>query len=127
MTALRERLGQLGTRIAPGAGGFWSWWVSSLQSWLPARWRLLLGVSGARVLLSPQGGQVHVLQAQGAEALLQQSLQAPLLPEALEAALSPRDARLLRMTGKLSCAGSSPASAPSPPRVRRSPARRLPP
>lgn len=96
MTALRERLGQLGTRIAPGAGGFWSWWVSSLQSWLPARWRLLLGVSGARVLLSPQGGQVHVLQAQGAEALLQQSLQAPLLPEALQAALSPRDARLPR-------------------------------
>lgn len=96
MTALRERLGQLGTRIAPGAGGFWSWWVTSLQSWLPVRWRALLGLSDARVLLSPQAEQVQVLQVQAGRCQLQQSLQAPLVPAVLEAALSPRDAGLPR-------------------------------
>lgn len=96
MTALRERLGQLGTRIAPGAGGFWSWWVTSLQSWLPVRWRALLGLSDARVLLSPQAEQVQVLQVQAGRCQLQQSLQAPLVPAVLEAALSARDAGLPR-------------------------------
>ncbi len=96
MTALRERLGQWGTRIAPGAGGLWSWWMASLQSWLPVRWRALLGLSDARVLLSPAAGQVRVLQAQAGQCQLQQSLQAPLLPATLEAALSARDAGLPR-------------------------------
>lgn len=96
MTALRERLGQLGARVTPGAGGFWAWWKASLLSWLPARWQVLLGVSDARLLLSPQGDHLQVLHAHAGNSHLLQSLATPLLPEALDAALPARESNLPR-------------------------------
>lgn len=66
MMLLRDKLGQMGARIAPGAGGFWSWWTRSLLAWLPARWLSLLGWSNARVLLAVQRDQLKVYKSVGA-------------------------------------------------------------
>lgn len=60
MTAWRESLEKVTSRIVPGAGGFWAWWRRSLLAWLPVRWQMLLGVSDARLLLSPQSDGLHI-------------------------------------------------------------------
>lgn len=96
MTGLRERLGQAGARILPGAGGFWAWWTRALLSWLPARWRALLGVSDARLLLELVDGQLTVSLLQSGQRQLLQALPAGASPTAVEAALPPRVAGLPR-------------------------------
>lgn len=104
MTGLRERLGQAGARIMPGAGGFWAWWSQALLAWLPARWQALLGVSDARLLLQVVDGQLTVsLQHNGQRQLLQ-ALPRDCTPAALDAALPARVASLPRF-------GLLPASA----------------
>lgn len=96
MTGLRERLGQASARILPGAGGFWAWWTRALLSWLPARWRALLGVSDARLLLELVDGQLTVSLLQSGQRQLLQALPAGASPTAVEAALPPRVAGLPR-------------------------------
>lgn len=96
MTALWQRLGQAGARIAPGAGGFWVWWKRSLLSCLPESWQALLGCSDARLLLLPDAQQVQLGLLQRGQYQRLQALPAPLTPAALEAALPARWARLPR-------------------------------
>ncbi|WP_282268238.1 PilN domain-containing protein [Stenotrophomonas sp. PS02298] len=96
MTGLRERLGQASARILPGAGGFWAWWTRALLSWLPARWRALLGVSDARLLLELVDGQLTVSLLQSGQRQLLQALPAGVSPTAVEADLPPRVAGLPR-------------------------------
>lgn len=90
MTGLRERLGLATARIVPGAGGFWAWWTQGLLAWLPARWRSLLGVSDARLLLDVADAQLRVSLLQGGQQQLLQTLPAGAVPTAVEAALPPR-------------------------------------
>lgn len=61
-----NRLRSLSARLAPGAGGFFSWWGRTLASWLPLRTRQALGVDRGRLLLQVDGGQVR-LRLQQAE------------------------------------------------------------
>lgn len=96
MTGLRERLGQAGARILPGAGGFWAWWTQALLSWLPPRWRALLGVSDARLLLEITDAQLTVSLLQSGQRQVLQTLPGGSAPGALEAALPPRVAGLPR-------------------------------
>jgi general secretion pathway protein L len=56
MTSLRASLGRVGARLAPGSGGFLSWWGRSLAAWLPRRWRVLFGLDRGRLLLAPATG-----------------------------------------------------------------------
>jgi len=96
MTAMWQRLGQMGARIAPGAGGFWVWWKRSLLSWLPQSWQALLGFSDARVLLVPGLGDVQLGIVQEGRFQPLQALPAPLSPAELEAVLPARWSRLPR-------------------------------
>jgi len=96
MTALRERLGQAGARLVPGATGFWTWWKASLLSWLPVRWRTLLGLSDARLLLMPGGGRLQVLRLQAGQRQLLAELPLSAPPEAVQASVPARDAALPR-------------------------------
>lgn len=96
MTALRERLGQWGARIAPGAGGFWAWWKCALLSWLPQRWQALLGLSDARLLLSPQGGRIEVLHVHEGQLRPLALLPEQSGPLVLDATVPAREANLPR-------------------------------
>lgn len=97
MTALRERLDQLGARIAPGADGLWTWWTRALLSWLPMRWQGLLGLSGARLVLAPDGQHIDLARVQGEQCLPLAVLPLPVTPEAVDAAVPGRDANLRRI------------------------------
>lgn len=54
MSALRESVSRLQTRVRPGAGGFFAWWGRALAAWLPARWRSTLRAGQERLLLVEQ-------------------------------------------------------------------------
>lgn len=60
-----NRLRSLSARLAPGAGGFFTWWGHTLASWLPLRARQALGVDRGRLLLQVDGDQVHLRLQQG--------------------------------------------------------------
>lgn len=51
-------LGRIGARLAPGAGGFLSWWGRSLAQLLPVRLRRALDLEPGRLLLQPADGTV---------------------------------------------------------------------
>ena len=51
-------LGRIGARLAPGAGGFLSWWGRSLAQLLPPRLRRALELEPGRLLLQPADGTV---------------------------------------------------------------------
>jgi general secretion pathway protein L len=56
----RDSLDTLRTRLWPQAGGWLSWWGAALASWLPQRWRGLLGLTRDRLLLRPQGEELRL-------------------------------------------------------------------
>lgn len=62
-----DRLRRLSARLAPGAGGFFSWWGRTLASWLPLRTRQALGVDRGRLLLQVDGDSVHLRLQQAGE------------------------------------------------------------
>lgn len=96
MTALRETVSRIGARILPGMENFLQWWKAALMSWLPARWRALLGLSDARLLLSPQSDCIEVLHVQDGLSRPLLTLREHASPTALEAGLSAREANLPR-------------------------------
>lgn len=61
-----NRLRRLSARLAPGAGGFFSWWGRTLASWLPLRARQVLGMDRGRLLLQVDGDQLRLRLQQGA-------------------------------------------------------------
>ena len=69
MTALRDRIGRIQTRVLPGAGGWLSWWSRALAAWLPVRWRAALGLGRDRLLLAqdPDGLQLRWQTVDGVE------------------------------------------------------------
>lgn len=54
--ALADRVRRYGT----GTASFLVWWRQALVGWLPARWRVLLGLAQDRLLLSPQGDELRL-------------------------------------------------------------------
>jgi general secretion pathway protein L len=62
--ALADRIRRYGS----GTGSFFRWWRQALTSWLPARWRVLLGLAQDRLLLSRDQEELRV-QWQDAEGL----------------------------------------------------------
>lgn len=83
-------------RYGAGAGGFFRWWKQALLSWLPLRWRVLLGLASNRLLFSQIGDQVRV-QVQDAEGLHEIAwLPVPLATTDLDAVLGTRTAKLPR-------------------------------
>jgi len=89
-----NRLRSLSARLAPGAGGFFSWWGRTLASWLPLRARQALGVDRGRLLLQVDGDSVHLRLQQGSEVrdLAVLPSLADLLIERVELRLELRDA-----------------------------------
>src|SRR5690606_12982572 len=59
------RLGHTGARLGPGAGGCLHWWGSALASWLPTRWRRVLGFDRGRLLLQVDGEEVQLRLQRG--------------------------------------------------------------
>ena len=100
MTGLRERLGQVSARIAPGAGGFWTWWSQSLLSWLPLRWQALLGVSDARLLLEAGNAQLLLSLQQNGQRQMLQALPADATPHAVDAPLGIGEGAILLQEGR---------------------------
>ncbi|WP_363800699.1 PilN domain-containing protein [Lysobacter firmicutimachus] len=97
-----DRLRRLSARLAPGAGGFFSWWGRTLASWLPLRTRQALGVDRGRLLLQVDGDSVHLRLQQAGEvrdlAVLPSlaDLTAAAASDPLEPLLPPRVAELPR-------------------------------
>lgn len=90
--ALADRIRRYGT----GTGSFFTWWRQALVSWLPARWRVLLGLAQDRLLLTRQGDEVQ-LQWQNASGLHEVTrLPLPLQEDELEKVLDNRLAALPR-------------------------------
>ncbi|MGH8084214.1 MAG: PilN domain-containing protein [Lysobacter sp.] len=59
-TSSGGRLGRLGAQLRPGAGGFLRWWGAALASWLPMRWRRVLGFDRGRLLLQLDGDELQL-------------------------------------------------------------------
>jgi len=59
-TSSGGRLGRLGAQLRPGAGGFLRWWGQALASWLPVRWRRVLGLDRGRLLLQVDGEELQL-------------------------------------------------------------------
>jgi general secretion pathway protein L len=71
---LQDRLGRFGTRwggssLRTGTGGFLSWWLAALASWLPPRVRQLLGMDRGRLLLLVEGDVLRLRLQRGDEIL----------------------------------------------------------
>ena len=47
-------------RYGSGTGSFFRWWRQALTSWLPPRWRVLLGLAQDRLLLSHEQEELRV-------------------------------------------------------------------
>ncbi len=69
MSTIRDSMDSLRARLLPGAGGLFGWWGRALASWLPHRWRSLLGLTQDRLLLSRQQDQQLALVWQSTEGL----------------------------------------------------------
>lgn len=62
---LGSRLGQVGMRLGPGAGGLLAWWWRALASWLPPRMRRVLGFDRGRLLLQADGAELQLRLQRG--------------------------------------------------------------
>ncbi|MGQ4582624.1 PilN domain-containing protein [Lysobacter sp. F60174L2] len=94
-SSLGGRLGHIGARLGPGAGGFLRWWGGALASWLPLRWRRVLGFDRGRLLLQRDGDELQLRLNSAGE--LRDLGRLPLLPPLPEGAPTTDDplARLL--------------------------------
>lgn len=59
------RLGDIGARFRPGAGGVLRWWTAALAAWLPARWRRVLGFDRGRLLMQVDGDGLQLRLQRG--------------------------------------------------------------
>lgn len=62
---LGNRLGQVGARLGPGAGGLLAWWGRALLSWLSPRMRQALGFDRGRMLLQADGTELQLRLQRG--------------------------------------------------------------
>jgi general secretion pathway protein L len=90
--ALMDRVRRYGV----GTGSFFRWWRQALASWLPARWRVLLGLARDRLLLVRHGEEVQLRWQNGAGVHALAQLPLPLQDADLERVLANRLAALPR-------------------------------
>ncbi|MET0893477.1 MAG: PilN domain-containing protein [Pseudoxanthomonas sp.] len=90
--ALADRIRRYGV----GTGSFLIWWRQALASWLPARWRVLLGLAQDRLLLAGAGEEVQLQWQNGSGLYDVARLPLPLQETDLERVLGNRLAALPR-------------------------------
>lgn len=96
MSSLRDSIDWFRSRVGPGPRSFLAWWSGALASWLPLRWRVLLGLTQDRLLIQRLDDELH-LRWQEADQLRDiAQIPAPATSEELQTLLSRRLAELPR-------------------------------
>lgn len=90
MSGVRDTLQRLRARLGPGPRSFLAWWGQALATWLPARWRVLLGLTGDRLLFQRQDDQIEMMWLEGSQRHMLARLPATVTPDELRAVLGTR-------------------------------------
>ncbi|CAN7183417.1 PilN domain-containing protein [Pseudoxanthomonas sp. LjRoot143] len=90
MSGVRDTLQRLRARLGPGPRSFLAWWGQALATWLPARWRVLLGLTGDRLLFQRQDDQIEMTWLEGSQRHMLARLPATVTPDELRAVLGTR-------------------------------------
>lgn len=96
MSSLRDSIDWFRSRVGPGPRSFLAWWSDALASWLPLRWRVLLGLTQDRLLIQRQGDELHLRWQEANQLRDIAQIPAPATSEELQALLSRRLAELPR-------------------------------
>jgi general secretion pathway protein L len=96
MSGVRDTLQRFRARLGPGPRSFLAWWGQALATWLPARWRVLLGLTGDRLLFQRQDDEIEMTWLEGAQRHLLARLPATATSADLQALLGSRLAGLPR-------------------------------
>lgn len=96
MSSMRDSLQHFRARLGPGPRSFLAWWSQALASWLPARWRVLLGLTRDRLLFQREGDELRMSWQEGVQRHPLAMLPDSITGTDLRALLSPRLADLPR-------------------------------
>ncbi len=96
MSGVRDTLQRFRARLGPGPRSFLAWWGQALATWLPVRWRVLLGLTGDRLLFQRQGDEIEMAWQEGAQRHMLARLPASVTAGELQALLGGRLAGLPR-------------------------------
>ena len=96
MSGVRDTLQRFRARLGPGPHSFLAWWGQALTTWLPVRWRVLLGLTGDRLLFQRQDDEIEMTWLEGTQRHMLARLPATVTPEELRALLGNRLAGLPR-------------------------------
>lgn len=96
MSGMRDTLQQFRARLGPGPRSFVAWWRSALATWLPLRWRVLLGLTRDRLFFQRQGDELEMTWLEGTQRHALARLPATVTPDELRALLGRRLADLPR-------------------------------
>lgn len=96
MSSLRDSIDWFRSRVGPGPRSFLAWWSDALASWMPLRWRVLLGLTQDRLLIQRQGDELHLRWQEANQLRDIAQIPAPATSEELQALLSRRLAELPR-------------------------------
>jgi general secretion pathway protein L len=67
MSGVRDTLQRFRARLGPGPRSFLAWWGHALATWLPVRWRVLLGLTGDRLLFQRQDDEIEMTWLEGSQ------------------------------------------------------------
>ena len=96
MSGVRDTLQQFRARLGPGPKSFLAWWGQALASCLPARWRVLLGLTRERLFFQREGDEIAMSWMEGAMRRELARLPSTVTPDELAALLGSRLAGLPR-------------------------------
>ncbi len=96
MSGVRDTLQRFRTRLGPGPRSFLAWWGQALATWLPVRWRVLLGLTGDRLLFQRQDDGIEMSWLEGTQRHRLAQLPAAITADELRALLGNRLAGLPR-------------------------------
>jgi general secretion pathway protein L len=96
MSGVRDTLQRFRARLGPGPRSFLAWWGQALATWLPARWRVLLGLTGDRLLFQRQDDEIEMTWLEGTQRHMLARLPATATSTDLQALLGSRLAGLPR-------------------------------
>ncbi|KRA53526.1 hypothetical protein ASD77_02285 [Pseudoxanthomonas sp. Root65] len=90
MSGVRDTLQRFRARFGPGPRSFLAWWGQALATWLPARWRVLLGLTGDRLLFQRQEDEIEMSWLEGTQRHTLARLPATVTADELRALLGNR-------------------------------------
>jgi general secretion pathway protein L len=96
MSGVRDTLQQFRARLGPGPRSFLAWWGQALATWLPARWRVLLGLTRDRLFFRQQDDELEMAWVEGTQRHVLARLPATTTPDELRMLLGSRLANLPR-------------------------------